>query len=169
MNRLALLSLFFSLVAAPLAATGSRQATAVVLVRHAEKTASEGDPDLSAAGKARAAELARVLKDLRFDAILTSPMKRTKQTADPVATRLAKPVTPVALGNDHVKRVAEEIRKREGETLLVVGHSNTVPEIIRELGGPAVHVSDSDYDKMFVCTVPTREPARCVVLRYGKP
>src|SRR5438093_7590296 len=69
----------------------------VVIVRHAEKAASDGgDPDLSPAGRARAEELARILKDSGITAIFTSEFKRTQQTAAPIAasTGISTTVVP---------------------------------------------------------------------------
>src|SRR5437762_13246615 len=61
----------------------------VVIVRHAEKAANGGSvPDLSSAGRARADELARILKDSAITAIFTSELKRTQETAAPTATSL---------------------------------------------------------------------------------
>ncbi len=169
-SPLATLLLLFSFsvgFATAASATGSRVATQVIIVRHAEKASNDGDPELSTAGKKRAQDLARAVRHVRFNAILATPLKRTRSTAEPVAQREALPIQAVALGSEHVKSVASEIRKREGETLLVVGHSNTVPEIIKALGGPAFRLTESDYDNLFVCMIPTGESARCVQLHYG--
>ena len=55
-----------------------------------------------------------------------------------------------------------------GETVVVAGHSNTLPAIIAALGGPAgVEIADDDFDDLFVVTVPCGGDARVVRLRYG--
>ena len=53
----------------------------VVIVRHAEKANGGNDPDLSSAGRARANELARILKDSGITAIFSTEFKRTQETA----------------------------------------------------------------------------------------
>src|SRR5213593_3091142 len=68
----------------------------VVIVRHAEKAVSDGgDPDLSPAGRARAEELARILKDSGITAIFTSEFKRTQETAAPTATSIGVTATVI--------------------------------------------------------------------------
>src|SRR5207244_7946375 len=72
----------------------------VVIVRHAEKAANGGsDPDLSSAGRARADELARILKDSGITAIFTSEFKRTQETAAPCSTSIGV-IENVILVND---------------------------------------------------------------------
>src|SRR4051812_23445880 len=71
-------------------------ATTVVVVRHAEKQLDKGDdPSLTPAGQEHAKALAKLLDRQKIDAIFTSDMKRTQETAAPLAT--AKKVTPVVV------------------------------------------------------------------------
>jgi len=130
-------------------------ATVVVLVRHAEKAAPTGDVALSPGGEARAAALAAALRDAGVQAVLTTQLRRTRQTAEPLAA--ARGLTPeiVPVGSDvpeHAARVAAAVRQRhQGQTVLVVGHSNTVPAIIAALGGPRLpDLCDAEYAMLFV-------------------
>ena len=146
--------------------------TLVLLVRHAEKGADPpGDPSLSTAGEGRARALAAALRDAGVTAVITSQFRRTRETAQPVAT--ARGVTPevVAVGregiSDHVKAVASAVRRHPGEVVLVVGHSNTIPSIVAELGGPRLpDLCDSSYGHLFVLRL-GEEGARLVRTRYG--
>ena len=104
----------------------------VVLVRHAEKAPTPADdPGLTDAGRTRAAALADALSDARVDAIITTAVERTRQTAAPLAQK--QHVTPIVVqaGADtpaHVRAVAAAVRRQAaGPLVVVVGHSNTIP------------------------------------------
>lgn len=170
MHRFTALSVAL-LLAAAASFAATPNVTTVILVRHGEK-ATEGmanDPPLSGAGAARAAELARVLADANVAAIYTTPYQRTRNTAAPLAA--ARGLTPieVAGGKSYpADVVAKILADHAGETVLVVGHSNTTPDVLRQLGianPPAI--ADSQYDDLFVVTLATDMPPRLVRLRYG--
>lgn len=170
MHRFAALSIAL-LLAAAASFAATPQVTTVILVRHGEK-ATEGmanDPQLSAAGKARAEELARVLADANVVAIYTTPYHRTRNTAAPLAAALKLTPVEVAGGKGyHADVVAKILADHAGETVLVVGHSNTTPDVLRQLGianPPAI--ADSQYDDLFVVTLAAGAPPRMVRLRYG--
>jgi len=124
----------------------------VVIVRHAEKAASDGgDPDLSPAGRARAEALARILKDSGITAIFTSEFKRTQETAAPTAasTSIATTVVPA---KDPAALVAK-LHQLNGNAL-VVGHGNTIPNIIKALGINApINIPDADYSELLIVTL----------------
>ena len=164
--------LLIAALAAALAALPA-QAQTVVIVRHGEKVAPSGDPDLSAAGQARAEALAQALAGAKVTMVPATPLKRTQQTAAPTAR--AAGVTVVALGVEggdaaHAQRVAAKARTAgPGDTVLIVGHSNTVAAIARALGDRApVAPTDCEYDKMTVLELGA--PAtRAIHTRYGAP
>ena len=137
---------------------------AVILVRHAEKVDESQDPPLSAAGKARATALARHLRTAGITAIYVTQYQRTALTAAPLAA--AASVKPVVLPSDERQALVERIRKEKG-VVLVVGHSDSVPEILRLMGHPEpVTIAHAEYDNLFVL-VPHRAGAPSVVrLRY---
>jgi broad specificity phosphatase PhoE len=130
----------------------SRSGTTVVLVRHAEKVDDSADPLLSDAGIERAASLATALADAGVSAIVTTQYQRTRNTAAPLGERTGiAPVVVAASGRSHAEEVAARVRELAPGTIVVVGHSNTVPAIIRALGGPDVgEIPDSAYDDLFV-------------------
>ena len=103
----------------------------IILVRHAEK-GSEPDPGLTPDGQARAQELAKLLKATPPVMILTSPARRTQETAAPAAAQagITAEVVPIPPGDmpAHVKQLAEKLSAlKPGQVALVVGHSNSVP------------------------------------------
>ena len=105
----------------------------VLVVRHLHTPEGERDPDLTAEGQRQAALLADRLAGEGVRAIYVSDYRRTRQTAAPLAGRLG--LTPIVY--DHSDTPALVARVRAGPLpALVVGHSNTVPDIVERLGGP---------------------------------
>ncbi len=147
--------------------------TTIYLVRHAEKASTPADdPALDSLGQARARSLADALKDAGVRRVVVTQYRRTGLTAAPLAS--AAGVTPIVVdtrmgGAAHVKAVADSARAARGESVLVVGHSNTIPLIVRELGGTAEPLTDDDYDDLFIVLIPPSGAVRTVHARYGAP
>ena len=121
----------------------------IILVRHAERpptSAPTDDPSLTDAGKARAERLATVVADAGVKAIYTTRFRRTQETAKPAADRLR--LTPIV--ESDTTELVNALRQRGDETLLVIGHSDTLPDVIKAFGGPAVTIGDDDFDDLFV-------------------
>src|SRR5882757_9360770 len=145
--------------------------TAVVLARHAEKYLSPiQDPPLSAEGEQRAERLAQMFGRSKgvgkIDAIYVSDARRTQQTAAPLAERLGKQViiVPAADTKGLVSRV---MREHDGDTVLIVGHSNTVPELIHDLGDIDVPpIGDDEYDTLYVLSIPSFGHASLLRMEY---
>jgi broad specificity phosphatase PhoE len=123
----------------------------IVLVRHAEQTDhSLADPPLSAAGEARASALAGLLADAGITAIYASERQRTQATAAPLAERLSAEVwvVPARESEQLLRRIREE---HPSGRVLVVGHSNTLPALLRLLGHPYEgDLGQDDFDNVFV-------------------
>jgi broad specificity phosphatase PhoE len=145
----------------------------VLLVRHAEKAAEPAqDPPLTAAGEARARSLVTVARDAGVTAIITTQYQRTRRTAAPTAaaTGVTPEVVPAGPMPQHASAVAAAVRKHGGETVLVVGHSNTIPAIIGALGGPRLSdLCDGEYDTLFVLVLGDAGPPRLIRSRFGAP
>ena len=143
--------------------------TTVILVRHAEKAAEPAaDPPLTAAGQARAKALRDAVREAGVSAIITTQYERTRATAAPIAKALG--ITPEVVnagGRTHAQDVADAIIKHPGQTVLVVGHSNTVPEIIRALGADVPAICDATYDNLYVVLLPPSGGARVIMAKYG--
>ena len=148
-------------------------ATVVLLIRHAEKAAQPvDDPPLTPDGRYRAEALAGVVKDAHTTAIITTQLRRTAETAQPSAAALGvtPEVVPVSAGNtqQYAVDVAAAVLKHPGKTVLVVGHGNTVPEIIAALRGPHLpDICEQIYDRLFVMVL--GKEARLIQSRYGAP
>ena len=137
---------------------------AVFLARHAEKAQSGDpkDPDLSEAGRARATALATVLKDAGITAVYATEFKRTQETAEPLARALG--LTTVIVPGKDTQALAARLKQAQGNAL-VVGHSDTVPEILKALGVAAPpSIADADYDNLFVLIL--SQPVQLLRLHY---
>jgi phosphohistidine phosphatase SixA len=152
--------------------------TTVYLVRHAEKEDEpRQDPPLRKEGVTRSQELARLLGAAGIKAIYTSQFARTKLTAEPLAGKLGLTVTSISLKSNptNPRLIAEEstaeivnkILGRAGESALVVGHSNSVPDVIKMLGADVVPTIDErKFDDLFIVTVYAKGKAKVVHLKY---
>lgn len=162
----------FTFGAAPVAAAQSTGPSLVILVRHGEKvTEPAADPTLSAAGQERAKALVDALGATVPSAIITSATQRTNQTAAPLAAKHGLTPQVISLaggGATHVNAVADAVRKARG-VVVVVGHSNTVPAIVKALGGPALpDLCDASYATLFVLQPAAGgQPASLVRAQYG--
>jgi broad specificity phosphatase PhoE len=140
----------------------------VIFVRHAEKEAAPQDnPSLTPAGRERAAALVQVVEVLTakvpLRAIFTTDFARTRETAAPLAA--ATHIAPTVTNDDPMAR----IRAMRGGTVVIVGHSNTLPAFIEALGGPAgIVIGDAEFSHLFVLSAPATRQAKLASLSYGK-
>ena len=141
--------------------------TLVFVVRHAEKATgaeSGDDPPLTPAGEQRALALAAALADAGISAIYSTDFRRTRATAEPLAERL-----DLAIGNydaaDPAKFAQELLAQPRGLSMLVVGHSNTVPALVHALSGEEIPaIADTDYTRLYVIALPAEGRARLMRL-----
>lgn len=140
------------------------QPTTLLIVRHADRQGS--DDALSPAGVQRARDLAWVAGLAGVSAIYHSDTQRTQLTAQPFADAAA--IAPVVYPAKEVDALVRDILAGHcGDTVLVVGHSNTVPLIVAAAGGPASpDLPENRYDDLFVVTV-YHGRTGVVHLRYG--
>jgi len=143
--------------------------TTVFLVRHAEKVADGStDPELTDEGRARAERLVAMLAEVHLDAVYSTPFKRTRDTASPVAAAKGLEVTITEVGTGFVDRLAKQILdENRGKTVLVVGHSNTLGPTIASLGGgPSFEIDEKIYGDLFVCVLPDDGEAKLLRLKF---
>lgn len=155
------------------AASARNQSQIVVVVRHAEKAdAPTGDVALSERGRARADALAAALADARVDTIVTTELRRSRETAAPLAS--SRGLAPVVVqtsddGEAHAQAVAAAVRKG-GHVVLVVGHSNTVPAIVEALAGPKIAaICDGQYASLLTLWTEPGQTSRLIRATYGAP
>jgi broad specificity phosphatase PhoE len=160
----------FAIFAAWIWATAD--STTVIVIRHAEKEAGGlVDPRLSAAGEARAALLAAMFGDPkgpgRLDAIYVSSALRNRSTAAPLAARLG--IVPIVAPADDPKALVRQVlREHNGGRVMIIGHLNTVPEIVAYLAhkNDMPGIDENDYGVMYIVTVPRIGHANLVRLNY---
>jgi broad specificity phosphatase PhoE len=145
---------------------------AVFVVRHAEKI-SEQDPRLSDAGRARAARLANMLADSGISAIYATETERARDTAGPLAQKLGLTVAAYDTGAkmsgavDARPFVATLRRDHANDVVLVVGHSNTIADLLSALGcAEKVTLAADEYDDIFVVVPKGESAATLVRLKY---
>ena len=153
----------------------SQATTTMIFVRHAEPAAGPGtDPGLSPAGRERVAELTRQLVDADvvagIDAIYTTPFRRARETAEPLADRLDLPINTYDITD--TEPVLERILKaHKGRIILVVAHAETIPELIANLGASknVPPIAAGEYDNIYLISIPWFGKTKTIRLRYGEP
>lgn len=150
-----------------------REATVVIIVRHAEKDSVPlGDPSLTERGRARAAALVGAVSLAHVQAIVTTQFRRTRETAAPLAAALhvVPEIVVRALPIEaHARAVAEAVHRHDGQTVLVVGHAETVSAIMAALGAPRLSdLCASDYSELFVLVL-AGSTTRLIRGSYGAP
>ena len=152
------------LVASPSLAT-DEDFSMIFLVRHAEKLEGGDDPRLSAAGKQRAERLAGMLADAGITGIYSTDYARTRETAAPLARATDLGVT--LYDPSEPTQFTEFLKKKPGRHL-VIGHSNTVPDLVDRLGGtPGPDIDEeSEYDRLYIVTRDGVGKVSTVLLRY---
>ena len=157
-----LLRIFSLAIATLLPTMAFAEPSAIYLVRHGEKASIGHDPALTPQGQLRAHNIATILHRSGIQAIFSTPTTRTLQTARPLAQQLGlkveryEPAAPEAL--------VEQVKALHG-AVLVVGHSNTLPELVRLFGGaPGSDIADDDYDRLYQLTPSPGGIVRTVVL-----
>lgn len=150
----------------------STVATTLILIRHGERNNPApgdppGGPHLSTDGKVRAKFLVQMLGQTGIKVIYTSQFIRTQETAQPLAARLA-PITSAQF-DDPAQIKNDILLHHTGKTVLVVGHSDTVPALINLFtGGHLPIINDAEFDNMFVLTALNSGAAFVTKLKYGK-
>ena len=128
--------LFAITLTLPSCAQESEKATETAiyyLIRHAEKDRTDidnKDPHLTEKGLIRAENWAKTLNHVQFDAVYSTDFNRTKETAQPTADKNNLELTPYDPRKINLKHFLKDTR---GKTVFVVGHSNTIPNLVNSL------------------------------------
>jgi 2,3-bisphosphoglycerate-dependent phosphoglycerate mutase len=153
----------------------SQATTTIIFVRHAEQTShDDADPSLSEAGQRRVSELTRQLVDADvvagIDAIYATAFKRSTETVQPLADRLDLPIN--IYDSADTELVLDQILKaHKGKIVVVVGHRNTVPELIANLGASknVPPIARNEFDNIYIISIPWFGKTKTIRLRYGDP
>ena len=146
----------------------------IYIVRHAEKQqlpedapqAEREDPPLSRDGQLRAMGLPEDVPVRQIDAIYVTKTKRSKDTASAVVA--LNSVKPIYYPPNDVDGLVERLRRRHGQHVLVVGHSNTIPPLLKGLGvQEPVEIDHGQYGDLWVVTL-TGAGATLELRRFGE-
>ncbi|MEX0662074.1 MAG: phosphoglycerate mutase family protein [Balneolaceae bacterium] len=166
-----LLSIFLFLLISPIDAfsqSTSNEITTFILVRHAEKVDDSRDPDLSEAGYKRADILANMMENISFDAVYSTPMIRTTETAREIAEKNGVEI----INYDHLNPdevAAEWIGKHRGNHVLIAGHSNSTPTFANALLGREhfkKKFDESDFGNILIVTITSDGETNLLHMRY---
>lgn len=168
---------FFALIAIALTLAGcaattppAADTTAVtfIVVRHGEKVDASRDPDLSPAGHARAQALAATLGERELAAAYATEFKRTSQTLAPSAEARHLAITPYPAAQPAIEFAARLRATHPRGTVLIAGHSNTVPDIVAALCAcTTAQIPDHEYDRLSIVRIQADGRANLDVTRYG--
>ena len=138
----------------------------VYLIRHAEQVLDVDDPPLTVAGHQRAKAWAGILRDAGIKVVYTSKKRRTKQTGEPIAQALNIPLE--TMPRRDVAGLVDRLRTRHADdAVLIVGHSRTIPKLVKELGhSEEVTIERDDYDSLFIVVPQSERDPLVVRLRY---
>lgn len=142
---------FFVFIASAIMAQNTT--TTIILLRHAEKETTGSDPALSPMGLERSYKLPKALSAYRPDQFYSTDYNRTKQTLTPWANATGKTIE--IYDADQLAAFAEKIKKSEGRTIVVAGHSNTTPQLANLLIGKEKYAAldDTVYKNIWIITV----------------
>ncbi len=136
----------------PLNRESESNQTQIYILRHTEKIDNSEDPGLSIAGEKRAAYWRKVLQYIQFDQILATNYKRNSETASIIAQGFN---TKIEFYHPMSFEVLEFIAKVKGQTVLIIGHSNTIPDMANRILGESIYdpLSHKDYNKLILITI----------------
>jgi phosphohistidine phosphatase SixA len=150
------------ILACQLSATACSQT--IFIVRHGEKVDESRDPQLSLKGKQRAVNLAMQLRDADIKRVYVTEFQRTQMTAAPLA-QLVK-ISSTSYAAKESRSLATQLNAADSNAL-VVGHSNTLLEILQGLGVQnAKAVADDEYDRLILVHLNKNATTTYTVLRY---
>lgn len=139
----------------------------VFVVRHAERADAKDDASLlSRKGKKRAQALRAVLAGVPLKAVYTTEYKRTQQTGEPTAA--ARGMTLTVTDSEKAAELAASLKALPAEEdVLVVGHTDTIPDILKGLGVAAeVKIPPDEYDNLYLVTPRKDAPPLFHRLKY---
>ena len=157
----------FLVVLITVAFVSNTQQTTFILMRHAEKVQDGSkDPALTKEGIQRSMKLKELLVSQEINAVYSTPYARTRATVAPTAKANELAVTeykPMEKGF-----LKETLDKHLGETILIAGHSNTIPDLVNELIGDKKYsqLDENDYNYLFIVTVSEIGQGKEVVISY---
>lgn len=119
----------------------------IYVTRHAEKAPDQVDPQLSEKGRQRAHHLAQLLQHTQVKQVFATKYRRAQETAEPTAKLFDLVIS--TYGASDAEQLAQTLLSAR-QNALVVGHSNTVPALVKLLGGHEFELTERDYGDVFM-------------------
>ncbi|NMM50407.1 phosphoglycerate mutase family protein [Marinigracilibium pacificum] len=131
------------------------ESTVIFLTRHAEKDTVGRDPELSEKGRKRVEVLTNMLKNVKFDAVYSTNYLRTIQTVRPIAELNSLVIMPYEAQMPPEKFSEQLLNDEKGNTILISGHSNTIPFIVNSLMGFSElgQLDENQYGDLFMIII----------------
>jgi phosphohistidine phosphatase SixA len=140
--------------------------TTVILVRHADvQQLEEGGVELNDTGYFRSRSLAGWLRTSGITRIFISDYPPTRMTAEPVAKALGAEIVEIPAAE--TGRLIDELAGAKGDTVLVIGQAETLPDVIDALSGQRPDIAQDDYSGLYIIVDSVLSRARLLTLRYG--
>ncbi|GGG43168.1 phosphoglycerate mutase family protein [Bizionia arctica] len=154
-HLLILVFVFFSIFNGCVQKYNSEELTTYYLIRHAEKDrtdATNKNPHLKETGKIRAEKWSSILQNVAFDAIYSTDYNRTIETAQPTATKNELEIT---IYNENEMDITPFLDKTKGKTVLIVGHSNTIPQFVNSILDSKKYedINDGNNGNLYIITM----------------
>ncbi len=145
-------NLYIILTSLFITSLSAQETTTIYLIRHAEKADTSPDTELSEAGKARAREWMAYFSDKNIAALYSTSYRRTNATIEPLAKAYALNVNTYGPPKLDLKAIAA---KYTGKGVLIVGHSNTIPNYVNELIGENTYddIDEEQFGYVFTITI----------------
>ncbi|HEY9168906.1 MAG TPA: phosphoglycerate mutase family protein [Lutibacter sp.] len=155
MRKIILFGLLFITLATLQAQESVEKTTTYFLIRHAEKVrenSADENPDLNERGYLRAENWEKVLQHVPFDAIYSTDYKRTLNTAEPIVKKLN--LAPIIYNPQKVDFDLFQL-ENEGKNVLIVGHSNTIPQFVNGLihQQKYLEMDDAEFSHLYIVTI----------------
>jgi 2,3-bisphosphoglycerate-dependent phosphoglycerate mutase len=145
-----------------------KETTVFFIIRHSEKdTAGGTNADLNAIGRGRAVTFPKIFRKIHLAKIYSTDKPRTKNTARPIANAKKRPVD-IYDAKQQKELLEKLVKDHKGDKILLVGHSNTVPQLVNILRGneDEKEFSESDYSRLYIVTVKKIGDAQVHLIRF---
>lgn len=164
MKRILLCIAAYLLIAG--AVSAQQNLTTLILVRHAEKAADGKDPGLTPEGLGRAASLSRMLSNTKVTAVYSTKYARTESTVQSLMN--SKGLKIENYDPSKFTYLDDILSKHAGGTIVICGHSNTIPGAANYLLGTneLKNFDDGDYENILIVTVSEKGKGKLLWMNY---
>ena len=133
-------------------ASAQSETTIIYFIRHAEKAASSPNPELSEEGIKRAVRWTTYFEKIPIAVFYTTLTQRTQMTCSTIANSKQKEMIFYVTSTFSIQEI---ITKHTGKTILVVGHSNSIPKQINSFLGEEVYpqMDENEFGNLYTLTI----------------